>query len=90
MTYTLTKNNFASYNYSYDPNFDILRASTLDKNSFYYEEIEDNILLMLDDYDDSVIGFQIIDYSIEDKNEIKKALPTSLLYIFDEIEKRLN
>jgi len=89
MTYTLTKNKFASYNYSYDPKFDILRANVSNNDPIYYEEVTDNILLMLNDYNDSVVGFQIINYSHVDKGEIKKSLPRDLIYVFNEIENKL-
>lgn len=89
MTYTLTKNKFASYNYSYDPNFDILRANISNNDPIYYEEVTDNILLMLNDYDDSIVGFQIINYTNVDKDEIDKFLPRDLVYVFNEIKKKL-
>ncbi len=59
MIATRTKSN-SHVSYSYDSFFDTLRITFKYSPEFYYEEVEPNFLIRLDEETDEIVGLQIL------------------------------
>lgn len=72
---TLKENRGHDFTVSYDSKFDILRLSNNQADSFYYENVSHNLLLMIDEDNDEVIGAQVLGvlrYSDENLKTIRE------------------
>lgn len=62
LTTTIKEHKSPDFSVSYDPKFDVLRLSNKSVGHFSYKDFESNLLLMIDDKTNEVIGAQIVNF----------------------------
>ncbi|MEY8292012.1 hypothetical protein AAK882_05090 [Carnobacteriaceae bacterium 52-44] len=65
LTTIMIEYNSPNFSVSYDPKFDVLRLNNKSVGHFSYEEFEDNLLIMIDDVTNEVIGAQVFNFKKE-------------------------
>lgn len=61
LTTIQTEYNSPDFSVSYDAKFDILRLNNKAVGHFSYEEVEDNLLIMIEDDTNEIVGAQMLD-----------------------------
>jgi len=69
----LTEHNSPNFSVSYDPKNDIIRLNNKGTNNFSYENLTDDLFIMIDDDTHEVIGAQVLDF-INNKEETLKSI----------------
>jgi len=69
----LTEHHSPNFSASYDSKNDIIRLNNKSTNDFYYENLTDNLFIMIDDDTHEVIGAQVL-YFIDNKEETLESI----------------